>query len=666
MGYLAGYDSTNIYRIWIPSERRIVRTRDVIFDETEFYDPDKTDLSDQLRVRAEQILEVIRVDQSGPLMPQETHSDTDTDTDEDGRSDSEQDEQGHQEIEVPTDIDEAEQDGLPIGLPTPEETPEPQQKTPEPQQPQTSRTIVGDVIDAHIVEGPRARRASSKARKQAHFADLERLDELPGYYAAFATGLQCGRLHRDQLPPLPRTWQEMLKHPHKDGFLAAADKEYKDLERRGTFKVVKKTQATKTLPVMWVFDYKFDMNGYLAKQKARLCVRGDLQPWTNQDTYAATLAARTFRALMAVTAAFDLEARQLDAVNAFTNSQLDETVYIEFPDGYQMPGYCILLQRALYGLRRSPLLWFKEFSSTLVELKLVMVKEDVCVFTNGWMLVFFFVDDITILCKTADLPRLESFVQNLMQRYELRDLGELSWFLGIRILRDRPRRRLWLCQDSYIEKIVSKFHLDDVKPATTPMVTEELIPYEGQATPGEIYAYQQKVGSLQYAATISRPDTARAASRLAEFLTNPSPYHQGAVNRALTYLNGTKTLAIEYSAAAVADGQQAFLCASDAAFADDTPTRRSSERALDEAEDSHHIEHRGRAIIPVPCSQRDTMVETAFSLYTTRSRSYGHYRLRQSADNPASYQGNTKAQHQTPTRGYPPPLATPGGPGGKD
>ena len=124
VGYLAGYDSTNIYRIWIPSERRIVRTRDIIFNKIKFYDPDKTDLSDQLRVRAEQILEVIRVDQSGPLMPQETHSDTDTDTDEDGRSDSEQDEQGNQEIEVPIDIDETEQDSLPIGLPISEEIPE--------------------------------------------------------------------------------------------------------------------------------------------------------------------------------------------------------------------------------------------------------------------------------------------------------------------------------------------------------------------------------------------------------------------------------------------------------------------------------------------------------------------------------------------------------------
>ena len=59
---------------------------------------------------------------------------------------------------------------------------------------------------------------------------------------------------------------------------------------------------------MWVFTYKFDTNGYLIKYKARICVRGDLQKFGLQDTYAATLAARTFRTLMAITAYFDLEA----------------------------------------------------------------------------------------------------------------------------------------------------------------------------------------------------------------------------------------------------------------------------------------------------------------------------------------------------------------------
>ena len=33
IGYLVGYDSTNIYRIWVPSKRRVVSTRDVTFNE---------------------------------------------------------------------------------------------------------------------------------------------------------------------------------------------------------------------------------------------------------------------------------------------------------------------------------------------------------------------------------------------------------------------------------------------------------------------------------------------------------------------------------------------------------------------------------------------------------------------------------------------------------
>ena len=57
---------------------------------------------------------------------------------------------------------------------------------------------------------------------------------------------------------------------------------------------------------------------------------------------------------MAITAVFDLEAQQLDAVNAFTNSILDEIVYVDFPDGFRQPGFCLLLLRALYGLCRSP------------------------------------------------------------------------------------------------------------------------------------------------------------------------------------------------------------------------------------------------------------------------------------------------------------------------
>ena len=74
-----------------------------------------------------------------------------------------------------------------------------------------------------------------------------------------------------------------------------------------TWKKVKSSQTNKPLPLMWVFTYKFDSDGYLHKFKARLVVRGNLHVPNKKDTYTATLVLRIFRALMAITAYFNLE-----------------------------------------------------------------------------------------------------------------------------------------------------------------------------------------------------------------------------------------------------------------------------------------------------------------------------------------------------------------------
>src|SRR2546429_6894816 len=61
IGYLVGYDSTNIYRIWVPSRNIVLSTRDVIFDESRLYDPNVPDLVDLLNANPEYICEVIHV-----------------------------------------------------------------------------------------------------------------------------------------------------------------------------------------------------------------------------------------------------------------------------------------------------------------------------------------------------------------------------------------------------------------------------------------------------------------------------------------------------------------------------------------------------------------------------------------------------------------------------
>ena len=68
------------------------------------------------------------------------------------------------------------------------------------------------------------------------------------------------------------------------------------------------------------------------------------------------------------------------------------------------------------------------------------------------------------------------------------------------------------------------------------MAIKELKPNLEQAFKQDIYIYQRKVGSILYAANITRPDAARTVSKLSEFSRNPSPIHDAAATRAIVYL----------------------------------------------------------------------------------------------------------------------------------
>ena len=171
----------------------------------------------------------------------------------------------------------------------------------------------------------------------------------------------------------------------------------------------------------------------------------------------------------------------------------------------------------------------------------------------------------------------------------------MKFFLRIQVIRDHVEKRLWLCQDNYISKIVSTFNLQDSKCPTVPLVTNDLRLYEAQATPQDIHGYQSRVGSINYAAVVTRPDMSRTAQKLAEFLVNPGPLHRQAADHAIAYLNGTKYLACAYRPDS---GQPSFACSSDTSFADDTQSRQSTEGY-------HFLLFRGT--IDWRCTKQDTV-----------------------------------------------------------
>src|SRR5438046_35623 len=122
------------------------------------------------------------------------------------------------------------------------------------------------------------------------------------------------------------------------------------------------------LSVNCVFTYHLDAAGYLIRHKARICVRGELQHHTGVDIYAATGAYRSFRILMALVCAFRLICHQIDFKNAFINADMDEEVYTTCPPEYGQSGKVWRLLKALYGLRKSLILWFNELVSFLQNL----------------------------------------------------------------------------------------------------------------------------------------------------------------------------------------------------------------------------------------------------------------------------------------------------------
>lgn len=388
--------------------------------------------------------------------------------------------------------------------------------------------------------------------------------------------LRTGKLpHRSELPPAPTSNGLKEDHPLYDLFKKAEEDHLASHQTTHSWtEVPAKTvrlNGHQILDSMWVYTYKLDKHHRFQKCKARLVVRGDQQKnVTAQETYAATLAGRSFRMLMSIAARFNLELKQYDVSNAFPHAEIDRLVYMHMPRGYKKKGTVLQLNKALYGLRISPLLWQRNFTTYLKEKGFSSVPHEPCCMIRDKVFVFFYVDDIIIAYHQRNRQAAEAVVRELKEQYSLTGGKDLQWFLGVEVLRDRTQRKIWLSQAAYVDKIARLATDKDIR-HNTPMGRVELEPREGFATHAEINRYQRKIGSLLFAAVNTRPDVAFSVSRLARFLTNPGPAHQQTADRVLLYLQATKTQALSFG------GEDTLVVASDASFADNTIDRKSSQ-----------------------------------------------------------------------------------------
>ena len=235
---------------------------------------------------------------------------------------------------------------------------------------------------------------------------------------------------------------------------------------------------------------------------------------------------------------------------------LDEEIYMEQPQSFIAPGQenkVCRLKKAIYGLKQASRAWNQQFHGVLTELGFTRTFADAGIYVyqqrrgDTSLFVILYVDDITMMGPSLDaIKRLKS---ELVKRYEITDLGEISSYLGICIIRDCSKKRLDIDQSGYIKDIVDRFGMADANPHNTPLpagAEVHLVKNTKQASESEIKLYQSLIGSLLYVQIGTRPDISFAVSRLAQYAANPSSQHLRLAKYVLSYLSGTQDMRLCY------------------------------------------------------------------------------------------------------------------------
>ena len=457
----------------------------------------------------------------------------------------------------------------------------------------------------------------------------------------------------------PKTIKEALKMEDAEQWKEAIGTELQALIDMGTWKLVPLPKGRKAVGCRMVLKRKFNLDGTVSRWKARAVLKGYAQRKgiDYEETFAPVGKLETFRYMAQVANSKDWNLRQIDFKNAFLNAPMDKELYMELPPGLEFVmdvaklarGTVCKLVRGLYGAKQSPALWNRELDTYLRSLGFIPSASDACLyklkstdlqkgsfspFSKGEQLpkegkakpqsqfkkghknkkkgaaskikatfrnrnahsvyILAYVDDCVVTGGSSGA--IEAVIDRIKTDYKVDDLGELHHFLGMEVIRDRPRRTLEININRYIQDVLERFAMSNANGKQSPMNASnlstkkdcpDLTTPEGKAEAEAMKArpYRELLGSLLWIHRTGGPSIAYAVHHLCMFANNPSEKHWKQAQHVLKYLkyhvdnnDGSKQvmpLGIKYTASKNQD-LEGFV---DASFADNYGTDDDNRRS---------------------------------------------------------------------------------------
>lgn len=337
-----------------------------------------------------------------------------------------------------------------------------------------------------------------------------------------------------------------------DAWIAAMQEEIGMINKNETWILTPRPQNRRVIGVKWVYRVKLNPDGSVFKYKARLVVKGYAQvPGIDYgDTFAPVARHDTVRLLIALAAQNKWKIFHLDIKSAFLNGNLEEEIFVEQPEGFEIAGckdHVYKLNKALYGLKQAPRAWYSRMDSHLLDQGFQRSPNEPTLYvkhTKGksLLIVSLYVDDLLV---TGDnLEEIQRFKERVMHEFEMSDLGLMKYFLGIEV--DQSESGIFISQHKYALDMLKKFSMENCKSVATPLVLNEKLHKDDGEPKVEGSTFRSLIGSLLYL-TATRPDLMFSASLLSRFMQSPSQKHFGVAKRVLRYLKGTANYGIYYT-----------------------------------------------------------------------------------------------------------------------
>ena len=357
----------------------------------------------------------------------------------------------------------------------------------------------------------------------------------------------------------PVSYAQAIKGPDSDKWVDAMKDELKSMSDNQVWEIVQLPPGHKAIGCKWVYKTKRDSKGDVERCKARLVFKGFNQKEGIDyfETFSPVSRKDSFRIIMALVAHYDLELHQMDVKTAFLNGDLEEEIYMCQPEGFIIEGQehmVCKLRKSIYGLRQASRDWYLKFHETITNFGFVENVVDTCIYLkfsgSKFIFLILYVDDILLAC--SDLGLLRETKNYLSKNFEMKDMGEASYVLGIEIFRDRTQGILGLSQKAYIDKVLKRFNMDSCSASPVPLHKgDKLVLKQCPRTPMEReemqnYPYASLVGSLMYAQVCTRPDISHVVGVLGRFQSDPGIAHWKAAKKVLRYLKGTKNHMLTY------------------------------------------------------------------------------------------------------------------------